>query len=130
MDLTKIDMGCEATRKKKVKQFSIDYLLNFQSSPRDDIKNNHENERIKIQKPIPEYVQPFPVRTLSEDLSRPTFVTTSPRERYMEKEEAPSPTNILNPRKRGRLETIGELIFLNNKIYSPVFPCHDINFLT
>ena len=114
MEYEKINMGSGSTeRKKKVKQFSIDYLLNLTtpSTTTKRVSSSQDEDVVKsskIQKPIPEYIQPFPMRTPSEDLSRVKFLpSTSPRERYTDELEAPSPTDLLNSRKRGP-ETIGK----------------------
>lgn len=102
-------MESESTeRKKKVKQFSIDYLLNLSSSTKCASLQNDETVKLKIEKPIPEYIQPFPIRSPSKDLSRVKFLhSTSRREQYMDELEAPSPTDLLNSRKR-EPEAIGK----------------------
>ena len=116
MECKKINMGSETIeRKKKVKEFSIDYLLNLSTSTTTKKRAHSQDDetiavKSKIQKPIPEYIQPFPMRTPSGDHSRLKLLRpTSPRERYTDELEAPSPTDILNSRKRGP-ETIGMTI--------------------
>ena len=93
----------------KAKQFTIDYILNFSPKP--------SLSQVKIQKPIPEYLHPYPpvLRKADSDqqiqkVSPPTVLRDSD-----EDVKAPSPTITPPTSGKREMETIGKknIFFFN-----------------